>query len=463
DHISNTQVKTCGQQMKMKTSLSQDSILLILIFNVFKVVSNQPLHLSLYLEQGNIETAKRLSLVNDPTGVIPTSYSGFFTVDEVLKNHLWFWFIPAINSDPKAPLVIWLTSGPGCSTMLNMFNGNGPLKLTKYSNGNDSYERRVNSWAQTFSMLYIDNIVYTGYSYSDSGKKGIKTTKDYYTQDLYSFIQQFYKMFSEMKEKDLYVGGVGPAFKYAVSLAYKIHEDLQAKRDNILLKGIYAGSPLLDGRTQLKHIYEPFYSLGFISYKQRLNYTQEEEMLNNLNEKTHYLDLDSIFYKMSNLTLENINTFTSSPDTEIKNVMSTDAIKSLLHVGNNTFELCNLEIYTQSADDVYQPLKPTELVTLLENYKVLLFTAVFDGIISSPGLEAVLMGMPWSMQSAYNDSVRTVWREDNVVKGFYTHVGNLCRVVIHNAGMHITNDQPNVTVQMMEDFWHYGCISNQPQ
>ncbi|XP_013076323.2 probable serine carboxypeptidase CPVL [Biomphalaria glabrata] len=444
----------------MRTPLSRDSILLILIISLFNGVANQPLHLTPYLEQGNIETARKLSLVDDLTKVIPTSYSGFLTVDQLLKNHLWFWFIPAMNSDPKAPLVIWLTGGPGCSSVLNMFYGNGPLKLTKDSIGKDAYERRINSWAQTFSMLYIDNVVGVGYSHSDSGKRGIKTSKNDYTQHLYDFTQQFYVMFPEMKQNDLYIGGSGFALKYAASVAYKIHEDIQANRSNILLKGVYAGSPLIDAKTQLRHFFQYYYSLGIITNKELVEYTRETETILVRNEKTQVLDISFLVYTLSNLSLENINTFAWSPDVEIGNIMSADTMKFLLHVGNNTFELCSSDVYSQSALDFYLPLPELELVTLLDNYKVLFYTGVFDGVISSPGLEAVLMATPWSMQSAYNAARRTLWRDDDTVKGYYTHVGHLCRVVLHNAGMYMSNDQPENTVHMMEEFFQYGCILN---
>lgn len=54
------------------------------------------LMLTPYINKGNLSEARALSKVELFYGI--TSYSGFLTVDETCKSHLFFWFFPAAVS-----------------------------------------------------------------------------------------------------------------------------------------------------------------------------------------------------------------------------------------------------------------------------------------------------------------------------------------------------------------------------
>jgi carboxypeptidase C (cathepsin A) len=53
------------------------------------------------------------------------SYSGYVDVAE--DQHIFFWFFEARVEDPTiAPLTIWIDGGPGTSSMVGLFDQNGP-------------------------------------------------------------------------------------------------------------------------------------------------------------------------------------------------------------------------------------------------------------------------------------------------------------------------------------------------
>jgi carboxypeptidase C (cathepsin A) len=52
---------------------------------------------------------------------------GFFIINTYKGVAIHYVFFPSQNDQTKDPLVIWLSGGPGCSSLLATFYENGPL------------------------------------------------------------------------------------------------------------------------------------------------------------------------------------------------------------------------------------------------------------------------------------------------------------------------------------------------
>ncbi|BFZ22617.1 hypothetical protein BsWGS_25658 [Bradybaena similaris] len=418
-----------------------------------------PLHLTPFLDAGNITAALELSEVKDPREIIPKSYAGFITTDRKAKNHLFFWFFPSLN-DTNAPLMVWLNGGPGISSMFGLLYENGPLRTTNVGNADTyTYDRRPNSWTDPFSMLYIDNPVDVGFSYSET--KSSKTTQDEYSEELYLFIEQFYLLFPEYFSRELYIGGQSYAGKYVPAFAHQIHTRILEGKSNIPLTGIYLGGPYFDPLIQSMEFCEFFFSFGAISHSRLMRCKKDVSMLNHTLsgnvENLTFRELFDLAFPDITGTWSNNYLSTEYPlYTEVENVMNTSIMKAMLHACDLNFIVFNTN-RTKFKSDLFKSTK-SKMVDILDNYKVLLYTGDYDAIITSPMVEAALLTTPWSQQEEYKISTRSVWKVKDDLRGFYTKVGDFCRVVVHKAGHQTPHDQPESSLDMMVDFVRHGCI-----
>ncbi|KAE9974920.1 hypothetical protein EG327_008624 [Venturia inaequalis] len=83
-------------------------------------------------------------------------------VDNNYTINTFFWFFESRKDPANAPLSIWMNGGPGSSSMIGLFQENGPCTINSDSN---SSQLNPWSWNREVNMLYIDQPVQTGFSY----------------------------------------------------------------------------------------------------------------------------------------------------------------------------------------------------------------------------------------------------------------------------------------------------------
>ncbi len=95
------------------------------------------------------------------------------TSDPASGSQLFYWFFESkdasFHDDPAdVPLVVWLSGGPGASSSIGLLMENGPYRIGQ--DGLGSITANPNGWNDHAHVLYWDQPVGTGYSYSAAGK-----------------------------------------------------------------------------------------------------------------------------------------------------------------------------------------------------------------------------------------------------------------------------------------------------
>ncbi|XP_016411829.1 probable serine carboxypeptidase CPVL [Sinocyclocheilus rhinocerous] len=207
----------------------------------FGVDPGKPLMLTPYLEEGKIEEAKKLSLVGPLPGANVKSYSGYLTVNKTYNSNLFFWFFPAQERPETAPVLLWLQGGPGGTSMFGLFVEHGPYFVHK----NLTLGYRDFPWTSRYSVLYIDNPVGTGWSFTEDDR-GFAQNQDDVGRDLYSALIQFFQIFSEFQSNPFYATGESYAGKYVPAIGYYIHKNNPSAKVKINFKGVAIGDGLCD-------------------------------------------------------------------------------------------------------------------------------------------------------------------------------------------------------------------------
>ncbi|XP_004476134.2 probable serine carboxypeptidase CPVL isoform X2 [Dasypus novemcinctus] len=425
----------------------------------------QPLFLTPYIENGKILEGKELSLVSPLPGTILKSYAGYLTVNKTLNSNLFFWFFPAQVQPMSAPVVLWLQGGPGGSSMFGLFVENGPYFVTS----NLTLHMRDFSWTTTFSMLYIDNPVGTGFSFTDN-PRGYAVNEDDVAQNLYSALIQFFQLFPEYKENDFYATGESYAGKYVPAIAHYIHTYNPTADLKINLKGIAIGDAYSDPESIIGGYAEFLYQIGLLDEGQKMYFQDQcDECIKHIKQENWMLAFEildklldgdianepSYFQNVTGcLYYYNFLQCTEPEDQSFYGkFLSLPEVRQALHVGNRTFN-DGSEVEKYLREDTVKSVNPW-LIEIMNNYKVMIYNGQLDIIVAASLTERSLMTMKWKGSQEYNNAEKRVWKifnSDDEVAGYVRQVGDFHQVIVRGGGHILPYDQPLRSFDMINRF-----------
>ncbi|KAF9269332.1 carboxypeptidase C [Marasmius fiardii PR-910] len=182
-------------------------------------------------------------------------YSGYLDISET--KHLFFWFFESREAPEKAPLILWLTGGPGCSSSAGLLLELGPCNIDNEGR-NTTYN--PHSWNRHANIIFLDQPVQVGYSYDEDGDT--VTTSPVAGQDVHAFLQLFLNRFPKYSTQPFHIAAESYGGTYAPNFASIIHHKNKelSFTPNLHLKHVNLASVILaNGLT------DPFIQFGTVA------------------------------------------------------------------------------------------------------------------------------------------------------------------------------------------------------
>lgn len=135
---------------------------------------------------------------------------------------------------------------------------------------------RNTTWNREYAMIFVDNPVGTGFSYTEDAACFSENMDDV-SVNLYSLLTTFFTAFPAYLTVDFYITGESYAGKYVPSISYYIHtQNLMNPPTRINLVGLSVGDGLMDPLTQIPGYGQLLFNEGMAS-RDELTYWEKQE------------------------------------------------------------------------------------------------------------------------------------------------------------------------------------------
>ncbi|RPB29261.1 hypothetical protein L211DRAFT_833115 [Terfezia boudieri ATCC MYA-4762] len=391
--------------------------------------------------------------------------SGYLDVDD--DKHFFFWFFESRNDPKNDPVTLWLNGGPGCSSMTGLFMELGPSSI----NSHIIPEQNQFSWNSNSSVIFLDQPVNVGYSYSDTATKSTAAA----AEDVYAFLTLFFEKFPQYGKQDFHIAGESYAGHYIPSFAAKIleHEDR-----NINLKSILIGNGLTDGLTQYKY-YAPM-ACGEGGYKAVLSPSECANM-----ESTYprcgsliqgCYDSQSVWrcvpasiycnnammgpYQRTGLNVYDIRG--RCQDTSnlcypqlgyIQKFMNKKEVMNAVGAEVSSFDSCNFDVNRDFLFNGDWMLPFHKFIPeILKKIPVLIYAGDADFICNWLGNQAWTNALEWKGKAGFNHEKLTPYMLGDKEVGQIKSFGNFTFLRLYQAGHMVPFNQPEPSLQMFNEW-----------
>ncbi|XP_033136678.1 serine carboxypeptidase-like 8 isoform X3 [Brassica rapa] len=153
--------------------------------------------------------------------------TGYIGIGEEEEVQLFYYFIKSEKNPKEDPLLIWLNGGPGCSSLEGLFFENGPvgLKFEVYNGSLVSLVSSTYSWTQVANIIYLDQPVGAGFSYSRTPLDKTSDTNE--AKMIHQFLQKWLSKHPQFLSNSFYVSGDSYSGKTIPALVQEISKGMQ--------------------------------------------------------------------------------------------------------------------------------------------------------------------------------------------------------------------------------------------
>ncbi|KAG4974393.1 hypothetical protein AAZX31_11G168800 [Glycine max] len=399
-------------------------------------------------------------------------HAGHYSLPHSKAARMFYFFFESRNNKDD-PVVIWLTGGPGCGSELALFYENGPFHIAN----NLSLTWNDYGWDQASNILFVDQPTGTGFSYS-SDDSDIRHDEASISNDLYDFLQEFFKAHPKFVKNDFYITGESYAGHYIPALASRI---IQGNKENqgiyINLKGLAIGNGATNPAIQYQ-AYPDFALDNKIITK--ANYDEINKLIPDCEQAAKTCETQGgqscaiafntcqkIFYHILDFA-PGINYYDIRKKCKgdwcydfrnVETLLNLPKVKSVIGVSNDLqYVSCSKRVHEAMMQDYMRNME-VEIPSLLEDgIKLLVYVGEEDLICNWLGNSRWVHAMKWSGKKAFGKSPTVKFVVDGSKAGSLNSYGPLSFLKVHEAGHLVPMDQPKAALQMLQS-WMAGKLT----
>uniref|UniRef100_A0A0E0R841 Uncharacterized protein n=1 Tax=Oryza rufipogon TaxID=4529 RepID=A0A0E0R841_ORYRU len=202
-------------------------------------------------------------------GPLPFSLeTGYVEVNESTSVRLFYYFVKSEKDPDVDPLLLWLSGGPGCSSISGLTHEIGPFQFAAkryYSGGLPEIIYRPETWTKVSNIIFVDSPIGAGFSYAAT-MEGSKSSDTKTVKQLYIFLRKWLHDHPQFLLSPLYIGGDSYSGIIVPTLALAIDESNDSGDKPILnLMGYVAGNPVTDSQFDEDGKIPCLHGMGLIS------------------------------------------------------------------------------------------------------------------------------------------------------------------------------------------------------
>uniref|UniRef100_A0A8C4IPL0 Carboxypeptidase n=1 Tax=Dicentrarchus labrax TaxID=13489 RepID=A0A8C4IPL0_DICLA len=428
-------------------------------------------------------TPFKLRLSLNPAG-LPSPLAGkeAWNYVEVRDGAHMFWWLYYADSQSAGykdlPLVMWLQGGPGGSgSGFGNFDEIGPL--------NKDLEPRKTSWVQAASVLFVDNPVGTGFSYTDR-PDAYATNVATVASDMLVLLKHFFTERAEFQGVPFYIFSESYGGKMAAAISLELTKAIAQGTVKCNFAGVALGDSWISPLDSVMTWGPYLYTTSLLDDYGLAEVSSAAEAVKKAVEQQQFVKATELWSVVETVVEQNTNgvnfynILTQEPDDKLASIAGEDFICKTLtrrHIrplhSQSLSELMNgpirkklgiipqnvtwggqaEEVFSNMAGDFMRPVVDIVDQLLTAGVNVTVYNGQLDLIVDTMGQELWVKQLKWDGLSGFN-KLRWTALDDptspGVTGAFYKTYKNFSFYWILKAGHMIPSDQGPMALQMLK-------------
>ncbi|OAO92286.1 SNG2 [Arabidopsis thaliana] len=193
--------------------------------------------------------------------------TGYVSIGESGDVELFYYFVKSERNPENDPLMIWLTGGPGCSSICGLLFANGPLafKGDEYNGTVPPLELTSFSWTKVANILYLEAPAGSGYSYAKT-RRAFESSDTKQMHQIDQFLRSWFVKHPEFISNPFYVGGDSYSGKIVPGAVQQILLGNEKGLTPLInIQGYVLGNPVTDKNIETNYRVPFAHGMGLIS------------------------------------------------------------------------------------------------------------------------------------------------------------------------------------------------------